>query len=485
MFSRIDHSIVKSMANEPMGKWGQLQAKAEAFLSEQGLESKDEAQMSRGLRFAHFWLMVIKSFIRNRCPVRASALAYTTLLALIPLLALIIGVSTSLLQSQGEKPIEQLINTLVDTAAPQVGLIPKTGDTSGQREIVKKITEYVANIRSGTLGATGFISLILVAIMMLSTIETTFNDIWGVTRGRSWFARVVQYWAAITLGPIFIIIAIALTSGPYFLATHKLLSYVPIIGSLLFGLLPFILLICGFSLFYAIMPNTRVHWKAALVGGAVGGILWQSNNLFNVIYVSKVVTYSKIYGSFAMVPVFLVGMYFSWVIVLFGAQVAYAYQNQRAYLQGKLADNVNVRSREFVAMRLMVLIGNSFYRGQKPLPMQALCAQLAVPSRLVSSVMQTLLKAGLLIEVAGIDVSYTPSRPLDAITCHDILHAMRSGSGVDVQTRDDASRAPVLQEVTRISDAEQQVAGGTSLLSLAKQLSANGTGTSANTIQPT
>lgn len=472
------------MTNEPMGKLKQLQASAEAFLNEQGLESRDEAQMSRGLRFAHFWLLVIKSFIRNRCPVRASALAYTTLLALIPLLALIIGVSTSLLQSQGERPIEQLINVLVDSAAPQVGLIPKTSDTSGQREIVKKITEYVTNIRSGTLGATGFISLILVAILLLSNIEATFNDIWGVTRGRSWFARVVQYWAAITLGPIFIIIAIALTSGPYFAATQKLLSYVPIIGSLVFGLLPFGLLICGFSLFYAIMPNTRVHWKAALVGGAVGGILWQSNNLFNVLYVSKVVTYSKIYGSFAMVPVFLVGMYFSWVIVLFGAQVAYAYQNQRAYLQGKLADNVNVRSREFVAMRLMALIGEGYYRAQKPLTMLELSARIAVPSRLAHSVLQTLLKAGLLIEVAGMDTAYAPARPLENITCHDILHSMRSGSGVDVPTRDDASRTRIQQEVIRIREAEEQIATNTSLLNLVKQISSNETGISDNTTRP-
>jgi membrane protein len=472
------------MANQTTEKLKQLQANAQAFFLEKGLEFKDETQMSRTMRFAHFWLLVIKSFIRNRCPVRASALAYTTLLALIPLLALIIGVSTSLLQSQGEKPIEQLINTLVDTAAPQVGLIPKTSDTSGQREIVKKITEYVANIRSGTLGVTGFVSLILVAILLLSTIETTFNDIWGVTRGRSWFNRVVQYWAAITLGPIFMIVTIALTSGPYFEFIQRLLSHLPVIGSLLFGLLPFVLLICGFSLFYAIMPNTRVHWKSALVGGTVGGILWQSNNLFNVIYVSKVVTYSKIYGSFAMVPVFLVGMYFSWVIVLFGAQVAYAHQNQRAYLQRKLADNVNVRSREFVAMRLMTLIGDVFYRAQKPLTAVELSGQLAIPSRLATSVLQTLLNAGLLVEVAGMDISYAPARPLENITCHDILYAMRFGNGADLATRDDPSRALVQKEIFRIRTAEQQVAESTSLLTLVKQLSSNGSASSTNTMRP-
>lgn len=469
------------MANEPVGKLKQIQAHVQAFLNEQDVAAKDDTQMSRAHRFAHFWLLAITSFIRNRCPVRASALAYTTLLALIPLLALVIGVSTSLIQSQGEKPIEQLINTIVTTAAPQLGLIPKTGDTSGQREVVVKITEYVSNIRSGTLGVTGFLSLILVAVLLLSNIEATFNDIWGVERGRSWFARVVQYWAAITLGPIFVLIAIALTSGPYFAATKRLLDYVPIIGNLVFGLLPFVLLICGFSLFYAIMPNTRVHWKAALVGGAVGGILWQSNNLFNVIYVSKVVTYSKIYGSFAMVPVFLVGMYFSWIIVLFGAQVAYAYQNQRAYLQSKLADNVNVRSREFVAMRLMTIIGDGFFRAQKPLSMIELSGQLGVPSRLVSSILQILLKAGLLIEVSGKDIGYTPGRPLENITCHDILHAMRFGAGVEVLTREDPSRSLVLKQVVRIRDAEQQIAGGTTLLSMVRGLSTNGIEASSST----
>ena len=106
------------------------------------------------------------------------------------------------------------------------------------------------------------------------------------------------------------------------------------------------------TLIYRLMPATKVLWSAALVGGAVGGTLPQLNNLFSVIYVSRVLTYSKIYGSLGAVPIFLVGLYFSWIIILFGAQVAYAFQNRTAYVQEKQAETINQRGREFVALRM-------------------------------------------------------------------------------------------------------------------------------------
>jgi len=119
------------------------------------------------------------------------------------------------------------------------------------------------------LGATGMVFLIFVAISMISRVEATFNDIWGVTRGRNWLVRVVQYWAAITLGPLLLICAVGLAGGPHLQSTRILVSQMPFIGGLVFRLLPLFLLWLTFALLYKLGPHTNVRFEAALVGGVV------------------------------------------------------------------------------------------------------------------------------------------------------------------------------------------------------------------------
>jgi len=358
-----------AVANDTVSKLKRLLEAIQAFFEERGIGHVDDAKRSRLHRFAHFWLLVGKSFIRNRCPVRASALAYTTLLALVPMLAVCASITTSLLQKEGEKPIRELITKLVENVAPMLGLQVKSGDANAedkQAEVVTKITGFIANIRTGTVGITGTIALVFVAIGLLRTIEATFNDIWGVTSGRGWVASIIQYWATVSLGPLVLILVLGLTTGPLFNDTTKFLEHWPWLGSFVFYLLPFVVLSLAFGLFYQLIPNTRVQPQAALVGGIVGGCLWQLNNILSKIYISRAVSYSQIYGSISIIPLFLVGMYFSWLILLFGAQVAYAYQNRQSYLQEKQAEGVNQRGREFVALRMMTLLAQHFQRGDKP-----------------------------------------------------------------------------------------------------------------------
>ncbi|MCL5099387.1 MAG: YihY family inner membrane protein [Candidatus Omnitrophica bacterium] len=472
------------MARDTLAKLKRLHARAQAFLEEKGIELQEEWQLSPVHKFAHFWLLVVRSFLQNRCAVRASALAYTTLLGLIPLLAVVISVSTGLLKAQGEKPVQEFLDKLVSNVAPQLNLVTRTNQISkaehpGEKEgslqarqvVVRRITEYISNIRSGALGASGIVSLILVAILLLSNIEQTFNDIWGAPRGRGYFTRTVYYWAAITLGPLILLVAIGLTSGPHIETTKRFLVAMPIIGKWLLAMLPFLLLICGFALFYGLMPNTRVDWRAALVGGAVGGGLWQMNSMFSVIYVSRVVTYSKIYGSLSMVPVFLIGLYFSWLIMLFGAQVAYAFQNRKAYAQQIQAGNIHQSGREFIALRLMTGIAHRFYRGEKSLTASEMGAHLGITSHLIGEVLHNLARAGLLIEVAGTETAYAPAKPLDHITCQEILQAIRCGHGTDLPTRDEPARKVVREQLDQIRRAEEDVAGAVTLQALVERLS--------------
>ncbi|MGH7968085.1 MAG: YhjD/YihY/BrkB family envelope integrity protein [Limisphaerales bacterium] len=477
-------------------------------------------QEAKWRRFAHFWVLVWRSFVRNRCPVRASALAYATLLALIPMLAVVMSITSSLLKKEGEAGIEKFIVKLVasvtppatenmvgsDTAgegvtAPQIsaertngvagsvlGAEPRAGDQTPnqtehaarpakrelaetQKAVAGKINSFIQNTQSGALGVTGSVLLIFAAISMLSRIEATFNDIWGVARGRSWFMRIVLYWGVLTLAPILLILALGLATGPHLEGTKKFVSTLPVVGSFFFHfgfqVLPVAVLCLTFAAFYMLMPNTRVDWRAALVGGLVSGLLFHLNNMFSVLYVSRVVSNSKIYGSLALVPVFMIGLYFCWLILLLGAQVAYAFQNRTTYSEEKQVENINQRGREFVALRLMTLIGQRYMRGEVPLGVAEMAEELGVPTRLIQHIMQTLSAARLAVETAGPETAYLPARPMEQITCHDILEAMRSTQGQELATRDEPTRQEVYGEFQRIQEAEREAASSVTMLALA------------------
>ena len=490
------------MPGKPTSKLKKFWATALAILDERSEHTLAAVQSSPVWRFAHFWVLVGKSFARNRCPVHATALAYATLLALIPMLAVVVSISASLLKERGEKPIEQIIDYLVENVIPQADAEPNSllaralnrtavdttvdsatqaeqakaaaelkaaetvKNTAQRKETVTRIKEFIDNIRSGTLGVTGMVALVMVAIMMLSRIEETFNDIWGVTRGRSWLARIVQYWAAITLGPLLLIVALGLTTSSHLTASKERLAATPFIGGMVFQIFPWLVLGLTFTLFYKLMPNTKVHWRAALAGGAVAGGLWHLNNLLGVVFVSRIASNNQIYGSLGIIPVVMIGLYFSWMILLFGAQISYAWQNRRAYLQDKLAENVHQRSREFIALRMMTHIGQRFQRGETAPTVTGLADALGIPSRLASQLLSILVNAQMLVEVADGETAYTLARPAAQINCQDILQALRTNPGQELATRDEPARARLLGEFEKIQQAERGAAAAMTLESL-------------------
>jgi uncharacterized BrkB/YihY/UPF0761 family membrane protein/DNA-binding IscR family transcriptional regulator len=572
-----------------LSKLKRLQEQAIAFFHERGLETQQHARQSILFRFAHFWLLVGKSFVRNRCPVRASALAYTTLLALVPLLAVGFSITTSLLQKEGQKPVRGLIDDLIKNVAPALDLQSANGaDENNRNEVVAKITDFIGNIQSGALGVTSTVALVFVAIGLLRTIEAAFNDIWGVTACRGWIASVIQYWAAITLGPVILVVVLGLTTGPQFqrviyafrssrlasedirfpalaaklgkkadpfseylagrletslqadltaFATNAAAASEPdlkeklrnalnqiiegasiydekrfatitikpltkerieqnpegrqlarlnrelletaypyelvskqslFVESIAFRLLPFVVLSLAFTVFYQLMPNTEVQWRAALAGGVVGGTLWLLNNKLSVLYVSKAVTYSKIYGSLGIIPLLLIGMYFSWLILLFGAQVAYAYQNRQAYLEEKQAEGVNQRGKEFIALRIMTHVARAFSQGQAPPTVPQVAQSLGVPTKLVAQLLGILLKGRLAVEVIDDETGFVPARPIDDITAQDIIQAIRVGAGQELETHDDGMLGRVRNEFDRILGAEREAAANVTLGNLVK-----------------
>lgn len=475
-----------TMAKKP-SKLQQFSAKAKALLDERSLGTLD--QIPRWHRWVHFWLMVWGSFVKNRGPVRASAMAYGTLLALIPMLAVVMSITSTFLKKEGQAGMEKFIVRLVDSVTPPAeldtnsaaGPITQSSDapsgtsasreaTAAQSAVAGKMNEFIQNSQSGALGVTGSVLLIFAAISLLSRIEVTFNEIWGVERGRSWFMRIVLYWGVLSLAPILLIVTIGLATGPHLESTRRFVATLPFFGHVLFQfgfeILPIILLCLGFAAFYMLMPNTKVHWCAALVGGFVGGLLFHLNSLCSVLYVSRVVSNSKIYGSLGLIPVFMIGLYICWLILLFGAQVAYAFQNRVTYLEERQVENINQRGREFIALRLMTLIGQRYLRGEPPPSIVEMAEELAVPTRLIQQILQTLTAARLVVETAGAETAYLPARLMESITCHDLLLAMRASQGQELETREEPTRQEVYGEFQRIQEAERAAASSVTLLAL-------------------
>lgn len=409
--------------------------------------------------FLRFWVRAGQGFARNRCPVRASALAYTSLLALIPLLAVVIGIASSVLKGEKER-IREYIETGLNSLMPQLESQPKLVEM--RASVIGTVMSSIDNVNSGAIGTTGMVALITMIIFMLARIEETMNDIWGVSVSRTWYARVVNYWATISLGPIVVLTAVSFSAVLKMESMRELLATLPLIGSFLIGLAPIPILGGACALFYALVPNTKVQWRAALLGGLTAGILWHINNTLSVLTVSRVIRDSKILGAaLAPLPVFMVGLYFFWLLLLFGAQVAYVYQNRHTYLALRQSGRVHQQGRELVALRIMIEAARAFREGSIAPSAAVLSERLEVPGELLNQVVITLLKTRLLVEASAGETGLMPARPLESIRVADILAAMRRGVGHGLPTRKDPVRVQVESEISRVVDAEDQAGSKT------------------------
>jgi membrane protein len=409
--------------------------------------------------FLRFWVRAGQGFARNRCPVRASALAYTSLLALIPLLAVVIGIASSVLKGEKQR-IEDYIKTGLNSLMPQLESQPKLVEM--RETVIATVMSSIDNVNSGAIGTTGMVALISMIIFMLARIEETMNDIWGVSVSRTWYARVVNYWATISLGPIVVLTAVSFSAVLKMESMRELLATLPFIGSFLIGLAPIPILGGACALFYALVPNTKVQWRAAMLGGLTAGILWHINNTLSVLTVSRVVRDSKILGAaLAPLPVFMVGLYFFWLLLLFGAQVAYVYQNRHTYLALRQTGRVHQQGRELVALRVMIEAARAFREGTTPPSTVLLAESLEVPGELLNQVVGTLLKTRLLVEASTGENGLMPGRPLEAIRVADILAAMRRGVGTGLPTRKDSARVQAETEIGRVVEAEDHAGSKT------------------------
>jgi membrane protein len=458
-------------------------ARARQFLEESPVEGMGARPIIQKLRTAaHFITLVVRGFVNNRCPLRAAALCYTTLLALVPLLAVAFSVSKGLLQNTDLE--RKVISAIVEKVAPQLEYVPADGETraggagtgrvivskEAQQEVVDSIQSFIGNIDAGKLSAIGTVLLALVAVRLLMTIEQTFNDIWGVQRGRSIWRKVVYYWTSITLGSVVLFTALAVTGTAEFSDVVGWLSFAPGVQRWLLPLTPYVILWVGFSLMYGLMPNTRVRLHAALIGGVVGGTLWQLNSQLNTMYLSRVVTYSKIYGGLGVVPVFLLGLYFSWLIVLLGAQVSFAAQNVHLYMQQRASERMDQARREVLACRVVLQACHSFMRGTPPPNTETLASQLRAPLQALNQVAHRLVEGGVLVEVADGEGGLQPAHPPDSITLADVLHVVRTNDGTCSDEPRRPGSEPVEQRLSEIAAVVRSASANANFGDLATKL---------------
>lgn len=444
-----------------MPDWQSELKRAWRFLS-RGIWEIDVRGLTRWrlflLRQAQIVSLVTRAFFTDHCMLRASALTYSTLLSIVPLLALMFA----LLKGLGVQ------NALEPLILERLAI--------GSEQVITAIIRYINNTNVGQLGAVGMVFLIVAVLTLLSNIEESFNHVWGVKETRTLMRRFADYFSVVTIGPIFLLAAISMTTTLESQTVVQTLLGMALVGEvifLLFKVLPFVVMWAAFTGLYIFMPNTRVNFRAALVGGIFGGTLWQLAQWFYVSFQVGVSRYNAIYGTLAALPIFMVWIYLSWLIVLLGLEVTYACQNLRTLRREIRGRDVNFASRELVALTVMLVTAEAFYRGDKPWGMEKISAELELPPRLARSVLAELLRLGLLSEVQGEnngEAAYQPGRAPETLPIHEIIQSLRADGINYTELRKTPEREVIREVEKKILEAGRQTLDGMTLAELVHRM---------------
>ncbi len=384
-----------------------------------------EEAVGFGVRMLRVVFLVAKGFYDDKCFLRASGLAFTTVLSLVPLMAF----AFSILKGFGaEEMVRDRVIQYVAVGQEDVEIHLKS--------YIDSMAEYVAQTKVTALGSLSLFFLLYTAVKVLSTVESSFNDIWGLSQGRSLLRKFADYTSVLIIGPVLLASAIAIWA---YLSANPLagegvtLTIGRYLARFMARLGPIGLTVLAFAVLYAFMPNTRVGVVPALIGGLVGGLLWQAAFWVYTNFQITVARYNAIYGSFAALPIFLLWLYISWVIALFAAEVAFAYEHVDTYRQRRQRFEPSVKTRELVALRLFLEIAKAFHEGAPPPDADSLSSTSGVPPRAVNEMTALLAEEGLLSRVeSGDQTAFQPGRDLSAMTVGDVVRAMRR-HGEDIE----------------------------------------------------
>ena len=367
------------------------------------------------LKSLRIFILSVRGLIKNRSLIRASALAYLTGLAIIPLSALLFAILKSL-------GIQRLLaEPLLAHLAP------------GSQDFAEQILHYIETTQVASLGVFGIVALLANMIVLMTNVEWAFNDIWQVGRTRPWRRKLSDYLSIFLIFPLLIAVAISITTNflnhPYimFLLAKILPQALLTSTSKLFSLGLFWL---AFTFIYLVMPNTRVHFLSALIGGLVGAVFWEVAQILLAWLHAQASYYNAIYGVVYHLLFFTLWLYWSWLIVLFGNEVVYAHQNlKRLSVQWRQPGLVREPIDEYVALAALVAISERFLHRRPLLSLEDLETTLANGDQYASRVVNILKDMGLVLEVAPAPqdgpVRFAPAVPLDQVTVGKVLNDLR------------------------------------------------------------
>ncbi|WP_038002330.1 YihY/virulence factor BrkB family protein [Syntrophorhabdus aromaticivorans] len=377
------------------------------------------------IRYLRVFILAARKFLRDNCALRASALTYYTLLSIVPVFAMAFGIAKGF---GLQEAIERRILEMAEQA-------------SWPEEIVLRILTFsdsmLDNTKGGIIAGAGFVLLCWTVVNILGRVEGSFNHIWEIRKPRTLVRKFSDYIAIVVVTPVLLIIsssvAVVVTGKMGVILHHiKLLG---ILGPAIFfalRLLPYVTISVMLVLNYIVMPNTRVPLRSAIAAGIITGIIYQ---LVQVIYIKfqiGTVHYGAIYGSFAVLPLFVVWVQVSWMIVLLGAEIAVAHESHETYGFGLDFTTLSIKSKKLLVVKVFHLIAKRFSAGESAIGPRRIACTLEIPVHLVRRILNDLTSAGLVVETtktADHETAYQPGRTVENMTIWSILEAYE-GFGV-------------------------------------------------------
>ncbi|WP_024328082.1 YihY/virulence factor BrkB family protein [Thioalkalivibrio sp. AKL19] len=356
---------------------------------------------------------LVREVSDGQLTLRAMSLVYTTLLSMVPLVAL----SFSVLKAFGaHNAVEPFL----------LGVLEPLGEQGV--EIAHNVLEFVDNMRVGVLGFVGLLFLIYTVIALVQKIELAFNTIWRVENSRSLAQRFSNYLSVILIGPVLVVSALGITATVMSSAAMQAIAGVQPLGMLITEisrLVPYFLIIAAFAFIYVFVPNTRVKVIPALIGAVVAGLLWQSVGWVFANMVAGSTRYAAIYSSFAIMIMLLIWIYLAWLILLIGANVAFFVQHPEYMNVRGIRPRLSGAARERMGLHLMQQVGQRFHDGHPAPTLDEVAGALAVPGNALGDAARRLEEAGLLLRAGEDRQLLVPARDLDAIRVDAILEALR------------------------------------------------------------
>lgn len=388
----------------------------------------------------------------NRLPFQANALTFITLLGLVPALAISFAVA------KGFGFAEALQQLLIDNEF-----------MASQADIFRQIITYVERTEVRTLGVVGLAVLLLTLLWTISSVEETFNQVWEAPGQRSLLRRFTDYLSILVICPLLVLAATALWAGFSSHAVVRWLLDLPAVGQVAetgLNLGPFLLLAAAFVFIYLFLPNARVPvWSALLAGVVAAGLWWAMQSLY-IYFQVGVARYNAIYGGFASLPLFFIWMQVSWMVLLFGNELARAHH---VCLHGPLPRAVGApldpAQRQGLGARLMLRVAKAFYLGQRPPTLAELARESGQPAREVLQALTALIAAGLLHPPDAEERLY-PARSLATISLADLATALRGAPREPGPDTPDPGEAEALALLSRADQAGLEPLSRVSLLSL-------------------